>query len=104
MGFAGNPFLVVTVVTPFAALDPYREAASASLSTEILSISSGFSEDRGLAVVVMVDRSLVVTMTPSMTPKRAGPCADGATRGYVYPGQPPAPNAATDCNPGDLSL
>ena len=40
------PFFVVIITTPFAALEPYRDAAAASLSTVIFSISSGFRELR----------------------------------------------------------
>ena len=35
------PFLVVMMITPFAALEPYREAAAASFNTVMDSISSG---------------------------------------------------------------
>ena len=43
--FPALPFFVVIRITPFAALEPYKDAAAASFKTVIFSISLGLIED-----------------------------------------------------------
>ena len=60
------PFLVVTKITPFPALEPYKEAEAASFNTCTLSILEGSKPDKGLIPPVLSDDPLV-TGTPSIT-------------------------------------
>jgi len=60
------PFFVVIITTPFAALEPYSDAAAASFRTVILSISLGLSVASRLPPSYSTP---VVSGTPSITYK-----------------------------------
>ncbi|MNY42012.1 hypothetical protein D3C86_1768690 [compost metagenome] len=48
--FPAVPFLVVTKITPYAALDPYIADADASFNTEMLSISLGLISANDISI------------------------------------------------------
>ncbi|MPM55605.1 hypothetical protein SDC9_102402 [bioreactor metagenome] len=45
-----RPVFVVIKMTPFPALEPYKAAADAPFSTDMLSISSGLISDKPLPI------------------------------------------------------
>ena len=59
------PFLVVIITTPFAALDPYKDAAAASFNTVVDSISSGLIELNTFEDAALCPKFPVVIATPS---------------------------------------
>jgi hypothetical protein len=61
------PFLVLIIITPFAAREPYIDAAEASFNTEMVSISLGLRLARRLLEFVRLLASPVLTGIPSMT-------------------------------------
>ena len=59
---------MVIIITPLAALDPYKEAAAASFRTVIDLISLGLMLVIGLELIFpSCERSVILTATPSIT-------------------------------------
>src|SRR5690606_6749239 len=98
--FPEAPFLVVIIITPFVALEPYKAAAEASFKTLILSISLGLMV---LSRFAEPDTPLLSTGTPSITINGsllAFNDADPLIRILLPP--PAAPPPGVISNPGTL--